>query len=465
MNTKEKELWNEVRGFQLDSLEEEYGFSIKLSYENNWSVQFTEDAILEYKKFMFLVAVTKSMVSPSHIIDIVWHLHLTFSESYQDFCEILGKNVKHIPSTGKKGEKAVLSNAVNFTAEKYENYFGTRNEVIWTTKSFENEVKVNEANAILKQLTNNHFLFFGALLSVPFFFLWKPILLKIGNPDFIFLAIGFFVITFGTIELLIGHSFKKAFKVLIDQNFYIKKLRKEESFQVIETKIDKLILYKINNLFESDHIDILEGSSSSIGFLKEELTEDVYENTVLNYMEESPGDSLKTIIEELKNKPIFIKLHNVSKLIREKILYSKEVVEYKIVIACMLFFFFSFVFSRFFLGIFRGKPVTIIMFFLVIVGVFSYSYLSKVYTRNFKSNFLPLASLNLETNKYLDNAINNEAIVLAVALSTLVINNKLGKSNYTSSSSNWFGDSSCGTSCSSGSSCSSCSSCGGCGGD
>ena len=99
-----QELWNKVLAFNFDNPSSEYGFSIRLASENCWTREFTDQAILEYKKFMYLAATSEFMVSPSEIVDEVWHKHLIFTQSYQEFCGILGKQIQHVPSTHDKGE-------------------------------------------------------------------------------------------------------------------------------------------------------------------------------------------------------------------------------------------------------------------------------------------------------------------------------------------------------------------------
>ena len=65
MNT---ELWNKILAFDFDSPPGEYSFSIRMANENYWTTNFTKQAILEYKKFMYLAATSEFMVSPSEII-------------------------------------------------------------------------------------------------------------------------------------------------------------------------------------------------------------------------------------------------------------------------------------------------------------------------------------------------------------------------------------------------------------
>lgn len=54
-------LWNKIQDFDFDSPISEYGFSTRLASENYWTCNFTEEAILEYKKFMYLAATSDFM--------------------------------------------------------------------------------------------------------------------------------------------------------------------------------------------------------------------------------------------------------------------------------------------------------------------------------------------------------------------------------------------------------------------
>lgn len=85
------ELWDKILQFDFDAPPSEYGFTTRLANENFWTEAFTELAILEYKKFMYLAATSEMMVSPSEIVDTVWHQHLIFTQSYQSFCALIGK--------------------------------------------------------------------------------------------------------------------------------------------------------------------------------------------------------------------------------------------------------------------------------------------------------------------------------------------------------------------------------------
>jgi hypothetical protein len=121
MNTA---LWNRILAIDLDTPLSEYGFSTRLASENYWTKKFTESAILEYKKFMYLAGTSEFMVSPSEIVDAVWHQHLIFTQSYTDFCNIIGKQIQHVPSTHNKEEFDKFRPAKERTRRLYEANFG-----------------------------------------------------------------------------------------------------------------------------------------------------------------------------------------------------------------------------------------------------------------------------------------------------------------------------------------------------
>ena len=74
-------------------------FAKRLSRENGWSIHYTARAIAEYNRFVYLAAVSPTPVTPSEVVDKVWHLHLLYTRSYwQGLCaEVLGRPLHHDP--------------------------------------------------------------------------------------------------------------------------------------------------------------------------------------------------------------------------------------------------------------------------------------------------------------------------------------------------------------------------------
>jgi len=96
------ELWEKIQNFNFDDQNSSYPFSKKLANENNWSNLFTQNAIAEYRKFIFLCCISPCGASPSDIVDKIWLLHLTYTKNYwEDFCSnSLQQDVHHHPSKG-----------------------------------------------------------------------------------------------------------------------------------------------------------------------------------------------------------------------------------------------------------------------------------------------------------------------------------------------------------------------------
>src|SRR5688572_11622441 len=118
------ESFKKILAFDFDQPLSEYGFSTRLARENYWTLDSTQKAILEYKKFMYLAATSPNMVAPSKAVDVVWHQHLVFTQSYTDFCALLGKTIQHIPSTKNRFEEDKFRQAKLRTLELYKAEFG-----------------------------------------------------------------------------------------------------------------------------------------------------------------------------------------------------------------------------------------------------------------------------------------------------------------------------------------------------
>lgn len=73
-------------------------FADKISRKHGWKNSFTLEAIHEYKKFVYLGVISTFPVTPSKIIDVVWHEHLLFTKAYRAFCtEVIENDFEHNP--------------------------------------------------------------------------------------------------------------------------------------------------------------------------------------------------------------------------------------------------------------------------------------------------------------------------------------------------------------------------------
>ena len=179
-----KQLWTAIEAFELDSPMAEYGFSTRLASENYWTANFTEEAINEYKKFMYLAAVSDQKVSPSEIVDKVWHQHLVFSISYNEFCAVLGKRIEHVPSTRNKEELERFRRAKEHTRQLYESTFGKQPGIYWDYSDMYQPLRLEKFPLKIRT-----FLLFGILgflvLLAPAYFLLMPLYKHIEGMSFI----------------------------------------------------------------------------------------------------------------------------------------------------------------------------------------------------------------------------------------------------------------------------------------
>ena len=193
-------LWEEVLKFELDNPNDEYGFLTRLAFENKWTIHFAKTAVLEYKKFMYLAAVANEMVSPSEIVDIVWHQHLIFTVSYSDFCSLLSKRIEHIPSTHNRSEAEKFYKAKEKTRELYEQNFGKQPQEIWKYSNALDSLGLDKSKIEIVRL-KKVFLGLFALLIFPIYYSVKPVLIQIQNPEFLI----FYILLFAVVILSLIH--------------------------------------------------------------------------------------------------------------------------------------------------------------------------------------------------------------------------------------------------------------------
>ncbi len=120
------DLWQRIQGFEIDNPSDELPFSSRLARENGWSREKALEAIDEYRKFIYLICVSASPLTPSEVVDQVWHLHLVYTRSYwKDFCEgVLGRPIHHEPTRGGELQALRFREQYAQTRALYEAEFG-----------------------------------------------------------------------------------------------------------------------------------------------------------------------------------------------------------------------------------------------------------------------------------------------------------------------------------------------------
>jgi len=129
IRTKHKrELWESIKGYHFDNLvpvhlvdrvREMFGgsdhstraFANKLTRKLGWKTEFALRAIKEYKRYVYLGVISTKNVTPSKVIDQVWHEHQLFTKGYREFCsEVIGKEFDHTPELVPFPEQTLLFN-------------------------------------------------------------------------------------------------------------------------------------------------------------------------------------------------------------------------------------------------------------------------------------------------------------------------------------------------------------------
>ncbi len=251
-----KDLWEKIELFDFDHPPSEYDFTLRLAHENYWTQNFTKQAILEYKKFMYLAAVSDMMVSPSEIVDTVWHQHLIFTKSYSEFCTILGKQIQHIPSTHNKEDFQKFKLAKERTTKLYETHFGKQPESIWDHANPYESLNLKKSNFKLRTSLIVGLVAF-IVLSFPLYFLLKPLYLSIKNPDFIFLFLGLIIVSFVVLERYNRRKFAQAIR-LFDKDSFVFDLQPYELIYLKDRNISSVVNGTVNELIDNGSIKINE---------------------------------------------------------------------------------------------------------------------------------------------------------------------------------------------------------------
>jgi len=148
-------LWQKVRGAFGGTDAFTKAFASKIARKHEWSNAFALKAISEYKKFVYLGVVSNFHVTPSKIIDVVWHEHLLFTRAYREFCDhVIGYQFDHNPELVPMSDETGRFNAQYLdTIGFYASEFGFEPPVaIWGETKFDKE-KLKAKNYISRQKT------------------------------------------------------------------------------------------------------------------------------------------------------------------------------------------------------------------------------------------------------------------------------------------------------------------------
>jgi hypothetical protein len=122
-------------------------FADKLSRKLKWKKTFAMKALWEYKKFVYLGVISDFSITPSKVIDEVWHQHLLFSSGYRKFCkDVIHYDLDHNPELVAVDSQSQAFQSQYFqTIALYKREFGVKPpDDIWGTTKFEETKKIKE---------------------------------------------------------------------------------------------------------------------------------------------------------------------------------------------------------------------------------------------------------------------------------------------------------------------------------
>lgn len=446
-------LWDKIRQYDLDKPWSEYGFSTRLARENYWTKIFTARAIAEYKKFMYLAATSDMMVSPSEIIDVVWHQHLIFTQSYQEFCEAAGKVIQHVPSTHNREDFAKFKQAKERTGKLYQSVFGEQPADIWEYSGMYESLELEKAPIKIRTFILLGILAFVTLIT-PAYFLLRPLYVALNNPGFLsgllFISIAVFigleVYNRSYLSALVGRIKASSFLYDLDP-LELVYLRTQKLSNVVHGVMSPLITDKM----------VLVHNDLSLSLNSAGPWQTLEEHQVMTTLEQTGRRQYASLLRILMSTPVFTNTANCMDAFKKYFNKSKKFARLFYLNFGVLSLLFMASLVRLLTGVLRGRPVDLITIFTVLLAALTIWFLYRL-TRLVCTTTVP--------DIYLRRLVKQQAttwqwqyfvsgpVVLAPLLIPLVDDGNL--QSYSSSDSSGDSGSSCGSSCSS---------CGGCGGD
>ncbi|MCC9042454.1 DUF1399 domain-containing protein [Myroides sp. M-43] len=466
--------WKKIEEFQLDKWTDEYGFTLRLAKENKWTKNFTTQAILEYKKFMYLAATSDKMVSPSDVVDVVWHEHLVFTKSYKNFCLILGKTIEHIPSTHNREEYDIFKQAKEHTTLIYSQVFGEQPKEIWEYQSMYDSLHLPKTK--YKMSTKLLIGIFVSLAAIPF--LHYPLTLIYSNISSSAFLFGLTLIFIGTIAFLNEYNKSVLHDIIRNssENSFIRNLHPYEMMYLKNKNVKDGIIGTFNELIEQHNIKT--GPNYTLELIQDTYIKNREQAYILRKLKQFKTRKFTELIPKLIGRPLFTNqvttIQGINKYINRSAKFNKLFITNYAILLSIVFF----AFMRIITGSERHKPVLFITILTLVIVISSLFFLQRLasesihktiiryYTQRVK--FSKLKEDNWQWSYFLTgNAALGAALTTMVILANTPIPHISSSSNNSSCSSDGSSsNSSCGSSNSNscGSSCGG-GGCGGCGGD
>ena len=127
-----RDLWKRIEGHDFEPATQ-LNFTHRLARDHGWSLAEARAAIDAYRRFCFLAVVSPTPVTPSEIVDEVWHQHLIYSRDYWTiWCgAVLNAPLHHDPTPGGPDAQAIYRRQYAETLGLHERAFGAPSPDLW----------------------------------------------------------------------------------------------------------------------------------------------------------------------------------------------------------------------------------------------------------------------------------------------------------------------------------------------
>jgi hypothetical protein len=127
-----QELWRRIEQHDFEP-DTPLSFTRRLARDHGWSLDEARAAVDAYRRFCFLAVVSPTAVTPSQVVDEVWHQHLVYSRDYwKSWCgEVLQTPLHHDPTPGGPEAQMAYRRQYAETLALHERAFGPPSPELW----------------------------------------------------------------------------------------------------------------------------------------------------------------------------------------------------------------------------------------------------------------------------------------------------------------------------------------------
>lgn len=183
-------LWQRLSDYRFGG-ERHEAFVERVAHACQSNRETAQEAIEEYRRFCFLAVGAGHAVTPSEIVDRVWHTHMTDTRDYWlRFCpEALEQALHHSPSLGGLAEDERHRRQYLDTVDSYRRYFGDPPPRFWAGEAQPARLTADESVWLPLTRVNSPWLFEPKGLG-PWFWGWSGLLAAVfllgagGNGSF-----------------------------------------------------------------------------------------------------------------------------------------------------------------------------------------------------------------------------------------------------------------------------------------